>query len=195
MESSYSELENEICHLAYSVAKNKNSYYHPWEHTQRVARYAKKIHEQEYGDDKIYPEILVASYFHDVGRVLDPVDYGHAYRSAMIFDLNNSYLSFDFDQESVRFAILNHCLREGETGDYPVVSNFSRDSSIDKRIAACIWDADRLDLLRIPNLNYIKAELLNTEYAKEFANTPQHLSIYNPAIKVYLNQKEIEFSA
>ena len=188
------ELEEEISRLAYFVTKNKNSYYHPWEHTLRVCQFAKKIHSQEFGDYKIYPEILVASYFHDVGRVLDKIDHGHAYRSSIIFDLNKSYLTFDFDEESVRFAILNHCLREGETGKYPVVSNFPRSGSIDKRIAACLWDADRLDLIRIPGFSYVKQELLNTEYAKEFANTPQHMSIYRPGIKVDIKQRELEYS-
>ena len=166
-------MEGIIAELAYGVTINKKSYYHPWEHTERVAEYAKMIMSKEF-DYSILSEVLISAYFHDTGRLSEPVDYEHGYRSAMLLDMNVDYIPFDFDLESVRFAVLNHCHKTGETGWLPIVSNYPR--NLDKRIAACLWDADRLDLLRNPKVDRVRGEFLNTDYAKSFANSREHFN-------------------
>lgn len=170
-------MEETIAELAYGITINKNSYYHPWSHTERVAEYAKMIARNEF-DESILTEVLISAYFHDVGRLHDPVDHGHGYRSAMLLDAYIDNICVDFDVKSVRFAILNHCRNKGEKGDLPIVSNYSR-NGVDKRVAECLWDADRLDLLRNPRYDKVKPEFLNTEFAKNYANSPEHLRIYN----------------
>lgn len=172
-------MDKEISRLAYGVTFNKESFYHTWSHTLRVARYAAMIYQSESYEEEKFPEILVASYFHDTGRIFDAFDGEHGYRSVQILDACKDRLSFEFDIDSVRFAILNHSERRGEAGALPVVENFERDESIDKRIAACLWDADRLDLLRLPFVTEINPEYLNTRTARDYANTTEHLKIYN----------------
>lgn len=173
-------MENRIEALAYSACVKKNLFYHSWEHTLRVADYAKSILANEFGDASILTDVLVASYFHDTGRIRDRVDCEHGYRSAMILDLHE--LPFSHDKGSVRFAILNHCRKQGELGHLPVTKNYSPRGSIDMRIAACLWDADRLDLIRLPNFPYVKMDCLSTEYAKSFANSPEHKKLYEKQV-------------
>ncbi len=175
---SYGYMESSIGYMAFEATKNRASYYHSRHHFSRVANFAKHILINEYSDYKILKDVLVAAFFHDTGRLNDHEDPAHGYRSAMVLDSYKSNLPFSFDEESVRFAILNHCKKEGETSFLPVVSSFFCQGSIDKRIAACLWDADRLDLLRDAEYKKINVDFLSTEYAKMFANTPEHLAFY-----------------
>ena len=43
----------------------------------------------------------------------------------------------------------------------------------------CLWDADRLDLARLPNHLPIKKDWLHSKFAKEYANSEEHLGKYN----------------
>ena len=45
------------------------------------------------------------------------------------------------------FAIGYHNDSCGENGGFPVVKNYLTD--VDVRVAACLWDADRMDLERL----------------------------------------------
>ncbi|MFW6450231.1 MAG: HD domain-containing protein [Nanoarchaeota archaeon] len=167
-----------IAELAYKVTINPELEYHPWEHTKRVARFAENILINEFNDESIYNDILIAAYFHDSGRIHDPFDPEHGFRSAMILDSYKDKINYKFDIESVRYAIINHCRKEGENGQMPVIQNMKNDT-IDMRIAACLWDADRLDLIRHVCFPYVKKEFLSTQYARDFANSKEHRKIYN----------------
>lgn len=175
---SYRFMESSVGYTAFEVTKNKSSYYHFRPHFFRVANFARQILMNEYSDERILKDVLVAAFFHDTGRLNDHEDPAHGYRSAMLLDTYKSELPFKFDEDSVRFAILNHCKSEGETSLLPVVSSFPRSGSIDKRIAACLWDADRLDLVRDAEYKRVDVNFLSTEYAKRFANTPEHFAYY-----------------
>ncbi|MFW5990756.1 MAG: hypothetical protein ACOCQX_00870 [Candidatus Nanoarchaeia archaeon] len=154
--------------LAYDATIRKNLKTHPWEHTERVLSYSKDILENEYNHLSIYKEITVASLFHDVGRLRDGKDIEHGYRSALILDNMLPCFPFYFDVSSVRYAILNHSREEGDVGKYPIIDNFN--TSVDKRIVACLWDADRLDLTRLKEFPNVNKSYLSTEYGKCIAD-------------------------
>ena len=180
------EFEEQIIKdIAYYWRIKKDLKYHSWAHTLRVVSFAKEILANEFNkydfqNKTLLNDIIISSYLHDVGRINDSVDREHGYRSLMILDACKKELSLEFNIESVRFAILNHSRREGEKDKLPLVSNFYINEQIDKRVAACLWDADRLDLLRIPFFRKVDKDFLNTEYAKKFANSREHLKFYEP---------------
>lgn len=173
-----SDFEDELNQLAYDSRLNKELEIHSWDHTLRVVEYSKMILPSL--SEEIVQDVLVASYFHDVGRIGDAKDQGHGMRSVEV--LREKVLDFfpsaDFD--SILFAIKHHSDAKAPDGNYPVVVNYDISDNVNPQIAMCLWDSDRLDLIRyLEFVSSIKTEYLNTNFAKSYANTPDHKQRYD----------------
>ena len=172
-----SNFEDELHRLACDSRLNKELEVHAWDHTLRVVEYSKMIIPSL--SEKIIQDTLVASYFHDVGRLGDAKDYGHGMRSAEVLREKASKLFPSADFDSIIFAIEHHSDAKAPDGNYPVVVNYDIRHNVNPLIAMCLWDADRLDLLRyLEFVPRIKTEYLNTNFAKSYANTSEHKQRY-----------------
>lgn len=174
----HSDFEDELYKLAYDNRLNKDLDVHSWDHTIRVVEYSKMIISSL--SDDITKNVLLAAYFHDVGRLEDTRDLDHGLRSAeVLWDKAADGLFPSADLHSVVFAIERHSDIKAPNGSYPVVANYDLEDNIDPRIAMCLWDADRLDLVRCCRYPVIKIECLNTDFAKGYANSAEHKARYN----------------
>jgi len=168
--------ELSIARLSESHILNPNLVDHLDGHIPRVAVYAKNIAEAEEFDDKIY-EILITCYYHDRPRIHDGDDQEHGKQAALLISREPIFRCFDVP--SMTFAVEHHADRVAPNGKYPIVQNYIGQKGIDLHVAAALWDADRLDLIRIPFFKgRVDPNYLSTEYAKSFANTKKHLSNY-----------------
>ena len=169
--------EDELHKLAYDNRLNKDLNVHSWDHTIRVVEYSKMIIPTL--SDDITKNVLLAAYFHDVGRVDDGRDRDHGMRSAEVLRekvADGLFPSADLD--SIIFAIERHSDAQAPNGSYPVVANYDLADNIDPGIAMCLWDADRLDLVRCNHSPIINPEYLNTDFAKGYANSAEHKQRY-----------------
>jgi hypothetical protein len=123
-------------------------------------------------------DIVLACYLHDSGRLYDGSDPEHAKRGAEIArkEINISFPERDI--VSIVWAIENHSLKQAPNGKFPIVSNFDVPERVNGKIAIYLWDADRLDLLRLPRYREIDTRYLHTQKAKDFANSSCHKLIY-----------------
>ncbi|MBN1792201.1 hypothetical protein JW826_00745 [Candidatus Woesearchaeota archaeon] len=171
------EIMRQVQELARSSMINPGLRDHGWPHIIRVFRYSGRIGLAEFGDDILLQrDCHVAALFHDVSREYDEYDDEHGERSARIFESLQTRLPVR-DAPSIAFAIRHHCEREAPNGGFPVVENFAAIDSIDKRIAACLWDADRLDLLRVHSR--VDPAYLSLGFSRAFANSQEHRASYS----------------
>lgn len=166
-----------IAAKAKSLRRNPGLRVHPWEHTLRVVDYAVMIAKNEF--PQFARDSAIAAYYHDVGRQEDIHEPYHGWTSATIFDFQSGLDRNEHDFPSIFFAIRHHADRKAPDGALPVPDNFLVPSYIDTRIAKCLWDADRLDLMRISMFPYVRPELLSTRTARDFANSEAHKMIYS----------------
>jgi hypothetical protein len=171
--------ERDIFDVAEEIMSGKNLKDHDFEHVRRVVGYGKRIIREESIFEEHLCDILAALYCHDIGRVDDSKDDKHGLRSAVIFD-RKIYPKFNFlDLKTIYFTIINHQNYRPEKGKYPVVDNYVLPQGLNKIVPIIVWDADRLDLARIKKFKgKINSNYLHTDFAKRFANSKEHLSIY-----------------
>ncbi|MBS3107344.1 HD domain-containing protein [Candidatus Woesearchaeota archaeon] len=171
------DFEKRISDIAHSLIQSNNLKDHGWEHTLTVVEYSKLIiNNMEF---KLTSEILVAAYFHDVGRTKDGFDKYHALRSVYLIQAFVAPHFPKLDLDSIVFAVKHHSDMKAPNENFPVIQNYDIDPFlINIEVAMCLWDADRLDLLRVPKFKRIDLNYLNTEFAKKFANSEKHLSKY-----------------
>jgi len=122
--------------------------------------------------------VIIAAAFHDVSRVDDECDPTHGVRSAEIAQKLIPKYFPEADLKSILFAIKHHCDFEAQGGGVPVVANYDLRNGINPIIAMCLWDGDRLDLLRLQDHPVIYTEYLNTDFAKSYANSEEHMKRY-----------------
>jgi hypothetical protein len=172
--------EKEISEIAERMMSGKDLKDHGFEHVKRVVEYGKKIIEEEEIPEKHLFDISAALYCHDIGRVDDSKDDEHGIRGAEIFEKEIFPLYKFLDLETILFTIRNHQNYVPDKGKYPVVENYNVTSDVNLIIPMVMWDADRLDLPRIEKFKgNIDPNYLNTRYAKEFANSKEHLKLYD----------------
>lgn len=182
----------------------KESVDHTVDHLFRVNNYAMKIAENHsYFNQKSdlfsYNQKFM-SYLHDIGRSSDKHEPYHGKESVRIlkkilpeFLEKNNYPMPDMD--SIIFGIKNHsCLKErkDEDGYTSIISLFNPALNINKPLVETFWDADQLDHPRNDGfwryLGKLNINYLSTDFAKKFANTPEHLDKYSK-INNYIPQK------
>ncbi len=152
---------------------------HDFAHIERVVTYGKLIMKEEGVSDEIYNDVLVALYCHDLGRADDTKDDAHGLRSAEIFE-KELYPKYSFlDFESIMFAICHHQDFPTENKD-PVVEAYDVSTSVNKLVARIMWDADRLDLIRLIEFRgKLNKNYLQTRFAKMFADSKEHHVLYD----------------
>ena len=161
------------------IMSGKNLKDHGFEHVKRVVKYTKKIIQEEGIDEKHVYDILTAAYWHDTGRKDDSKDDAHGIRSAELFEQELYPLYPFLDFETIMFTMENHQNYKPKLGGYPIVSNYQINSNINIIVPMVMWDADRLDLPRIERFRgKINTNYLHTDFAKKFANSKEHLAIY-----------------
>lgn len=103
----------------------------------------------ELGEDLL--PVVVGGFLHDCARTHDGGGRGHAIDSAILaaWLLGRFYPELDGDRRRICDAISWHA--DGKTTD--------------DQLAACIWDADRLDLKRLNRI--IDPRYLSTDIAKQ----------------------------
>ncbi len=170
--------EEEICRLAYMHRVNFNLRVHNWNHTKRVVEYAKMVSLASFPEQ--FKDVLVVAYFHDIGRHTDGKEFVHGKVSATITKNVLSTKYPEIDLESILFAIFFHPSDQAPDGGPPVLSGYSLPNHINPKIAMCLWDADRLDIVRIKRHRPVKLDFLNTDWAQRFANSEEHMMIYTP---------------
>jgi hypothetical protein len=171
--------EKRMYDIAKEIMSNKDLKDHGFEHVKRVVNYGKRIILEEKINKTHHLDILAALYFHDIGRVDDSKDDEHGIRSAEIFKQEIHQLFPFLDLKTILFTVNNHQNYEPELGGYPVVSNYKTNSDINILVPEVMWDADRLDLPRIQKFKgNIDPNYLHTNFAKKFANTKEHLKMY-----------------
>ncbi|EFK96153.1 protein containing Metal-dependent phosphohydrolase domain [sediment metagenome] len=174
----------EIMEIAYPLYA-KGLGIHGAEHIDRVVYYALKIATLEKYSPKEMLKVALAAFFHDVGRISGKGhgDREHSKRSVeklkvLLKDDGFSGLIAKWDLskmdwKEILFAIENHS--NGKTSK--------------NKIAAALWDADRLDLFRLrrePGYEgyIVKAEFLSTETARAMLKSgeAEELSVKKAAI-------------
>jgi hypothetical protein len=139
---------------------------HPWEHALRVADnavYISSITAPEY-----QKAAIIGSYLHDIGRVDDDdKEKIHGQRGA---EMSGQFLPAsmpDVEGASILFAIRHHSDREAPNGLKPITENYPEISrrGLVEGIIAAIWDADRLDLRRLDDVD-VDESYLSTDAAK-----------------------------
>ena len=128
----YSQVEQ----VAYQQLRCKTLGIHSWDHTQRVVEFAKKVAKElcpEFIDD-----VIIAAYFHDVGRTDDGGGNDHAIESAKIAEKIIPKYWSDADLKSILFAIKHHSDTKGEKGRDPVIHNYNLPSGVKPEIAMCL---------------------------------------------------------
>ena len=168
----YSQVEQ----IAYEQLRCKTLGIHSWDHTQRVVEFAKKAAKElcpEFIDD-----VVIAAYFHDVGRADDHSGNMHALESEGIAEEVIPKYWPDADLKSILFAIRHHPDLVGENGGDPVVGNYKLPPGVKPEIAMCLWDADRLDLPRVLPEDEIIWDYLHSDFARSFAGSVEHIKMY-----------------
>ncbi|MBW2989083.1 HDIG domain-containing protein [Candidatus Woesearchaeota archaeon] len=185
--------EGSIARLAYQMYNLKDSRTHPWSHTKRVAAYAKELGKKYCPD--LLGALVVGAYFHDIGRKDDKGGTAHAIESASILKrlfLDGSIcLETQSHQDTIVYGIEHHA--DTKTGNrFPVVDNYPEieQRGLDKRVIACLWDADRLDLARFDYRLPLQKEFFSTEMAREFVNSDNHLAIYYSNGKISIKRSK-----
>lgn len=150
---------------------------HGWNnHTEMVNYYGMMLSEEEPVD--LQKNIILACHFHDIGRLTEDSDPEHAKRGAEIAKKIIPIHFPEADIESICWAIANHNLKCAPNGREPIVMNFDKPNNVNGLIAEHLWDADRLDLYRLPRYRPIDKRKLNTKKARDFANSYAHTSAY-----------------
>jgi len=164
--------ELDISGIVEQIMSEKQLKDHGFEHVKRVVWYGKMIMETEHIEPS--EDILAALYCHDIGRIDDSKDDEHGKRSVTVFE-DKIYSFFNhLDFATISFAIENH-----QSYTRPLVWQYDT-SDINATVPIVLWDADRLDLPRIEKFRgKINTQYLHTAFAKNFANTAEHLEIYS----------------
>lgn len=185
--------ESSICSLAMGCRLKPGMEEHDWSHTLRTVYLAKLIAANSVMllTSEAARDIVISAYFHDVGRTKDRQDIAHGFEGAAIAAEIVPMAWPDADINSIYFAIANHHKRKGDNGGFPISENFRLPGKVNHDIASCLWDADRLDLLRysyisnistlegIPqSMKTVSRDYLSTDYAKWFANSDFHRRLY-----------------
>jgi hypothetical protein len=166
------KFETEISGITEQLMSGKDLKDHGFEHVLSVVQYGKDI--MRHSDISETCDILAALYLHDIARVDDSVDNTHGSKGALMFK-ELIYPKYPFlDNKSIMFAIANH-----QNYDKFLISHYSNLKQINLNVPIILWDADRLDLPRIQKFfGKVNPEYLHTLYAKKFANSIEHLTIY-----------------
>jgi hypothetical protein len=169
--------EQRVHDVAKGNRLNDQLFYHSWErHILKVVAYGKMLCEEE--PEEVRNNVLIVTYFHDVGRISDGKDSDHALRGGQISRRIIPVHFPDADLDSIIFAIDNHSNTQVYPDMFPVVSNYDIPDGVDSRIVMYLWDADRLDLPRLERRPLVNLSFLSSEKAKRYANTPEHKKLY-----------------
>jgi hypothetical protein len=164
--------ESAISRIAEQIMSEKKLKDHGFGHVRRVVEYGKMIMKAEQIETS--DNILAALYCHDIGRTDDAVDDGHGEKGTAIFKDRIYPLFPHLDVKTISFAIGNH-----QSYTRPLVWQHDT-NGIDTAVPIVLWDADRLDLQRLEEFRgKIDPNYLHTNFAKRFANTEEHMEIYN----------------
>lgn len=172
------DFEVKLCQLAHAHSKNRDSIYHRIDHNIRDARYSDMIMEKEYLES-YRSSAYIFAYLHDIGRYSDGWEPEHGRISAKIAGpiINQFWPSADL--ASIVWAIEHHSHIKESNGKFLITPP----EGVDQDIFNIGSDADQLDLYRVekfrrePGLN---TKYLHTRFAKDFANSEKHKSIYLP---------------
>ena len=149
---------------------------HDWAHIMRVVDYAKQIAEQVCPD--MLDEVILAAYFHDVGRKDEGSGNQHAIDGAEVARNIISAEWPEVDLESIVFAIRHHSDTEGVNGSLPLIQNFAIPEGVNPKVAVCLWDADRLELMRTNPERDLDVRYYHSDFARKLVNTPEHRAVY-----------------
>lgn len=162
------EWEIELRKESFSIYKLPSARNHPWGHTLEVVNLAAELAQIECPEHK--KAAIIAAFIHDLGRESDGSDPEHARRSAELGkSIVNRFNLTEIEVKTIEFAVLHHADRKAPNGGFPIIENYSEVGGwgLIKELIAVLWDADRLQLIRLQDevdINY-----LCTDSAKEFA--------------------------
>ena len=173
------EFKKEILTIARTEMSGKNLKDHDFDHVQRVVMYTELLARATGADTCIY-DLVAAAGLHDVRRENDLIDPYHGKESAE-YIYENVYPKYPFlDVDSIMFAAKHHCDYKTEDGKIPILSNYILPVRLNERIPTVLWDADRLDLARIPKFfGKLDINYFHTDFAKAFANSAAHKLMYH----------------
>ena len=129
-------------------------------------------------------------YFHDIGRKTDLHEPYHGEVSAdMAKELIPAFINKSGypnpDMDTIIFGIKYHSQlkkKYDKENHATVIDAFQNKKGVNKKIVETLWDADQLDHPRNDGfwkyLGKLDIDYLSTDYAKNFANSKEHLNKY-----------------